>query len=152
MSPCGVEVACALTWTMSAAAEPGIGERFGDRAGGAASLGVGLGDVVAIGGQPGPAVDAVDACAAGPAMLARFEDEHSCTLAHDEAIAVRGHRDAMPRAGSSLRVDSARIAAKPAMVMGQMTASVPPATTTSARPSGSFARPRRSPRHRTRRR
>ena len=36
--------------------------------------------------------------------------------------------------GSSLRVDSARIAAKPAIVIGWMTASVPPQMTTSARP------------------
>ncbi len=41
-------------------------------------------------------------------------------------------RDA--RSGSSLRVDSARIAAKAAMFSWMIAASVPPASTTSARP------------------
>ena len=41
-------------------------------------------------------------------------------------------RDA--RSGSSLRMDSARIAANAAMFSGRMAASVPPARTTSARP------------------
>ena len=38
------------------------------------------------------------------------------------------------RSGSSLRVDSARIAENAAMFSGRIAASVPPATTTSARP------------------
>src|SRR3954453_53415 len=48
-------------------------------------------------------------------------------------------RDA--RSGSSLRVDMARIEAKPAIGSGWMTASVPPATTTSARPDRMMSRP-----------
>src|SRR3954469_6072262 len=43
--------------------------------------------------------------------------------------------------GSSLRVDMARIEAKPAIGSGWMTASVPPATTTSARPDRMMSRP-----------
>ena len=48
-------------------------------------------------------------------------------------------RDA--RSGSSLRVDIARICAKPAMFSGWMHASVPPTTTMSARPSWIRSRP-----------
>lgn len=45
------------------------------------------------------------------------------------------------RSGSSLRVDMARIELKPAIGSGWMTASVPPATTTSARPARMMSRP-----------
>ncbi len=45
------------------------------------------------------------------------------------------------RSGSSLRVDIARIEEKPAIGSGWITASVPPATTTSARPARIMSRP-----------
>ncbi len=41
MSPAGVEVACALTCTMSAAVEPGVAQRERHRPGRAAALGSG---------------------------------------------------------------------------------------------------------------
>ena len=55
------------------------------------------------------------------------------------SLALSNGRDA--RSGSSFRVDMARITAKAAMFSGMIAASVPPASTTSARPERIMSMP-----------
>ena len=66
------------------------------------------------------------------ASRALFEHQDARAFADDEAVAVACPRDGWRASGSSLRVDSARIAAKPAMPSGVMLASVPPQIIASA--------------------
>ncbi len=114
-------------------------QRAQDRAGAAAALRVGLGDVVGVGGDAGAEHLGVDPRAAGPGVLLGLEHQHAGALAEDEPVA-----GGVPRAGDRGRVaavgplavfDSAIMLANAAIGSGWIAASVPPATTTSARPS-----------------
>ena len=134
MSPCGVEVACALTWTMSAGVDAGVREGELHRPGGARSDRVGLGDVVTVGGDTrsrrprrrcgrrAPRACASDSRTRIPAPSPNTKPSRPLSYGRDA------------RSGSSLRLESAIIAAKAAMGTGCRQASVPPAMTTSARP------------------
>ena len=95
MSPCGVEVAWALTWKIDVRADVGLGERALDGAGAAAAGRVGLGDVVGVGGDAGAEHLGVDPGAAGQGVLLGLEDQHAGALAEHEAVAggVPGPRD-----------------------------------------------------------
>ena len=82
----------------------------------------------------------VDLGAAPLRVLVLLEHQDAGALAEDEAVAVLVPRAARRSAGSSLRVDSARAAAKPPMPSGETVASAPPAIITSASPY-SISRP-----------
>ena len=139
MSPCGVDVAWALMCAIVAGVDLRLGERPQDRAGAAAAGRVGLGDVVGVGGDAGAEHLGVDAGAAGLGVLLGLEHQHAGALAEHEAVApgVPGARDRGRVAASSplAFLDSAIMLAKAAIGSGWIAASVPPATTTSARPS-----------------
>ena len=133
--PAGVEVAWALMCTMSAGASSASRERPQDRPGAAAARRVGLGDVVGVGGDAGAEHLGVDPRAAGLGVLLGLEHQHAGALAEHEAVAA-----GVPRTGDRGRVvvaffDSAIMLANAAIGSGWIAASVPPATTTSARPS-----------------
>lgn len=63
------------------------------------ALGVGLHQVVAVGGHAGPRDGAVDGGATGPRVLQGFDHEHGRALTQYEAVTVD-----VPRAGGALRV------------------------------------------------
>ena len=141
MSPTGVEVACALTCTMSAPVRPASRSALRDRPDEAGALGVRLHDVVPVRGDAGAGEPGVDPGAAGGGVVGPLEHDDGRALAEHEAVAALVPRAGRPAPGSSLRVDMARIEAKPAIGSGWMTASVPPAMTTSARPERMMSRP-----------
>ena len=95
---------------------------------------LGGGDVVAVGGQADAGDPGVDARAAGRGVLGALQDDDAGALADARSRRGRRRRGARRPAGSSLRSDSVRDAANAAIGIGWMAASVPPATTTSARP------------------
>ncbi len=64
-----------------------VSQRHPHRASGALTLRVGLGDVVAVGGDPGSGHLGVDRGATGLGVLGGLEDEHGCALAEHEAVA-----------------------------------------------------------------
>ena len=72
-----------------------LAERHLDGAGAAATLGVGLGDVVGVVADAGAEDLGVDRRAAGTGVLLGLEDQHGAALAEDEAVAagVPGARD-----------------------------------------------------------
>ena len=72
--------------------------------------------------------------AARAGVVERLQDDDAGALADHEAVAAAGRRAAMRRSGSSLRVESARIAAKPPTSDSCTVASVPPASIMSASP------------------
>ena len=72
--------------------------------------------------------------AAPAGMFQFFQHQDAGAFADHEAVAVLGPRGGEARCGSSLRVESARMAANPPMPMGVMQASVPPQIMTSASP------------------
>ena len=84
-------------------------------------------------------------------VVGPLEHDHAGAFAQDEAVASLVER-ADGAAGSSARLDNARIAAKPAMGRGWIAASAPPATTTSASPARSISSPIATAAPRTRRR
>ena len=135
MSPCGVEVACALTWTIVCGLDLGLGQRPQDRARAAAAVRVGLGDVVGVGGDAGAEDLGVDPGAAGLGVLLGLEHQHAGALAEHEAVAARCPRAGRPWWGRRAFFDSAIMLANAAIGSGWIAASVPPATTMSARPS-----------------
>ena len=133
MSPCGVEVAWALTWAMSVGliVAPRRSARRIARAP-PRPCGVGLGDVVGVGGDAGAEDGRVDPRAAGLGVLLGLEHQHAGALAEDEAVA-----GGVPRPGDRGRVaapsplavfDSAIMLANAAIGSGWIAASVPPAT------------------------
>ncbi len=65
-------------------------------------------------------------------MLQLLENQNAGAFAHHETVALRVPRAAKPSPGSSLRCESARMAANPPMPMGVMQASAPPQIITSA--------------------
>ena len=76
----------------------------------------------------------VDLRAARLRVLVLLEHQHAGALAQHEAVAVLVPGTADAVAGSSLRVDSARAAAKPPTPSGETVDSAPPAIITSASP------------------
>ena len=116
------------------AGQVGVGERLADRADEAGALRVRLHDVEAVRRDARPGEPGVDAGPPGGRVLGPFSSTITAapSPSTNPSRPLSHGRDA--RSGSSLRVDIARIEAKPAIGSGWMTASVPPATTTSARP------------------
>src|SRR5262249_21642169 len=83
-SPCGVDVACAVTWTQSAR----VVECEPDRPDCAAPLRVGLGDVVAVGGDALPGHVGVHPGPACGRVLGRLEHEDARPLPEHEPVAT----------------------------------------------------------------
>ena len=104
------------------------------RRGDAAPVGLRLHDVVGVGGDALADRLGVDPGAARRGVLGGLQDDDAGALAEDEAVAGRCRRDARRPRGSSLFLDIAIMLPNAAMGSGWMAASVPPATTTSARP------------------
>ena len=88
MSPTGVDVAWALTCTMSAAGQVGVVERLLDRTDEARPFGMRLHDVEAVGGDAGAGEPCVDPRSAGRRVLGPLENHDRRALAEDEAIAA----------------------------------------------------------------
>ena len=131
MSPCGVEVAWALTCAIVGGLDVRLAQREHHRAGAAAAGRVGLGDVVGVGGDAGAEHLGVDPGAAGLGVLLGLEHEDAGALAEHEAVAggVPGPGDRGRVAARRVAVlDSAIMWAKAAIGSGWIAASVPPAT------------------------
>ena len=112
LSPSGVEVAWALTWSMSSRRQAGLVERAAGRPDGADPARRGQRDVRGVGRRAVADELGQDRRAARLGVLERLEDDDARALADDEPVAaVSNGREAA--SGSSLRVDSARIAANP---------------------------------------
>ena len=117
--------------------QAGVGERRDHGPGGARAHRVGLGDVVGVGGDPGAGELGVDPGARGPPR-ARPTPARRCRRPRRgrsrRGPCRTGARPARARRCASTAPSSRRT---PAIGSGWMQASVPPATTTSARPRGS---------------
>ncbi len=87
MSPVGVEVACALTWTMSVLASPESRSASLIARAPPAPSRVGLHDVVAVRGHPGAGQPGVDVGATGGGVVGSFEHDHTGALTQHEAVA-----------------------------------------------------------------
>ena len=98
-SPCGVEVACALTWTIASGPMSASARAPQDRPRAPRPARVGLRDVVGVGGDAGAEHLGVDLRAAGLGVLRGLEDEHAGALAEHEAVAA-----GVPRARGRGRV------------------------------------------------
>ena len=141
MSPTGVDVACALTCRTSAAAMPASRSAARIARTMPRPSGSRLDDVVAVGGHRRRR-----RAGRRPGRRGRPRGRPAPARSRRRPRRARSRpgpcRTGGTRArGSSLRVDMARIAANPAIGSGWMTASVPPATTTSARPERMMSRP-----------
>ena len=134
MSPVGVDVACALTCTMSAAGQAGVAQRQPDRARAAGTL-----RVAAARCRSRPRSCRRRPAARRPGRRGRPRGRPVRARSRRRPRRARSRPGPCPtdarrapdrRCGSTSRASTA----KPAIGSGWMTASVPPATTTSARP------------------
>ena len=120
---------------MSRGARSASAQRDPHRPGGAEPGRVGLGDVVGVGGDAGAGRLGVDPRPAGRRRAPRTPGPARPRPRRARSRPGPCPRDARRRSGSSLRLDSAIIWANAAIGSGWTAASVPPHTTTSARPS-----------------
>ena len=102
------------------------------RAIGARAFGMRRGDVIGVAGQAIADHLGIDFRAARLGVLIFLEHDDARALAHDEAVAVLVIGPAGLLGRSLKLVESARAWAKPAMPIGQIAASAPPASMTSA--------------------
>ncbi len=94
----------------------------------------GLRDVIGIAGHSVADDFRDDMRVAALGVFERFEHQNSAAFANDESIAVAHRKGGWHVAGSSLRVESACMAANPPTPIGVMVASVPPQIIISAAP------------------
>ena len=111
---------------------PGLLQRHFHRPVGARALGMRRGDVIGVARQAVADDLGVDFGAARLGMLIFLEHDHARALAHDEAVAVLVVGTARLFRLVVEAVLSARAWAKPAMPIGQIVASAPPASMMSA--------------------
>ena len=145
MSPCGVEVAWALMCATSGARCRLSSSARSDRAGAAATLGVGLGDVVGVVGDAGAAAPRRRSWRRGHGRAPRTRARARRRPRRARSRRGRRPRDARPRPGRPPSSTAPSCWPNAAIGSGWIAASVPPASTTSARPSRIWSVARATP-------